>query len=272
MGDIDDKIKEIRSKEEELNTLRKALSEQGLVLMAPPAAPASIWDIWNKRGALGVGVGFAAALIALAVVFFSTGGASYFQRFSIAAGWVEFAGLLAASVALIIGCALVWPDRFEKSWAQLDRILSSGGFYFFAGLALLLYAIHTTNTQVHPSLTFLLAMLGMAIMLFGTGSQAVGTIATAGARQLDLPDARGQNVAGTGGDSPSKSTQAAEATVRAAEAAAALPTDGEKAGALADVLELAREAAKQAADAAASTSKEFAAPTQDWSPVKGRHQ
>jgi hypothetical protein len=48
-------------------------------------------------------------------------------------------------------------------------------------LSLLLYAIHTTSSQIQPSLTFLLAMLGVAIMLFGTGSQAIGAIATAGA-------------------------------------------------------------------------------------------
>jgi hypothetical protein len=273
MGDIEDKIKEIRSKEEELNTLRTALREQGLVMTASTAAPntASIWKIWNRRGVLAMGLGFFVALLVLGIVFFFTGGSSDFKRFSIAARWVEFAGLLAASVALIIGCALVWPDRFEKSWAQLDRILSSGGFYFFAGLALLLYAIHTTSTQVHPSLTFLLAMLGMAIMLFGTGSQAVGTIATAGARQLDPLDARDQNPAnGTSGDNPSKPAQAAaQATVKAVEAAAALQTDAEKAGALAGVLQLAKEASRQAADVAAIlASTGPATPTQDWSPVK----
>jgi len=67
---------------------------------------------------------------------------------------------------------------FGKVWGNVEKVFTSGVFYFFAGLALLLYAIHTTNSREHPALTFLIAMLGVAVMLFGTGSQAVGSIAT----------------------------------------------------------------------------------------------
>lgn len=87
----------------------------------------------------------------------------------------------AAAAAVIIVAFLHSITNFNTFWSQVERVLQSGVFYFFAGLALLVSAIYATNTHEHPSLTFLIAMLGVAIMLFGTGSQAAGSIASSGA-------------------------------------------------------------------------------------------
>ncbi|MDK4741299.1 hypothetical protein PH547_20635 [Rhizobium sp. CNPSo 3464] len=78
-------------------------------------------------------------------------------------------------------------QNFASAWANVRRVLESGVFYFFAGLALLLYAKQGTDAAEHPSITFILAMLGVAIMLFGTGSQAAGAIATGSGTLPSLP-------------------------------------------------------------------------------------
>jgi len=66
--------------------------------------------------------------------------------------------------------------KFQLVWGNAQSVLQSGAFYFFAGLGLLFFSIHASETQLHPSITFLLAMLGVAVLLFGTGSQSAGTI------------------------------------------------------------------------------------------------
>lgn len=73
-------------------------------------------------------------------------------------------------------------SRVDNTIKRLDLVLNSSSFYFFSGLVLLVYAlrISSNDLDVHPSLVFLLAMLGVAIMLFGTGSQATGALATSG--------------------------------------------------------------------------------------------
>lgn len=58
---------------------------------------------------------------------------------------------------------------------SLFEFLQSPPFYFFFGLVLLITAFITTYAQLNSSLTFLVAMLGVAILLYGTGSQAAGT-------------------------------------------------------------------------------------------------
>ncbi|NKK92920.1 hypothetical protein GFL95_17045 [Rhizobium leguminosarum bv. viciae] len=90
--------------------------------------------------------------------------------------------LIAACLALT-----AFSRDFLSAWTNLRGVLESGVFYFFAGLALLLYAKQGTDAAEHPSITFILAMLGIAIMLFGTGSQAAGAIATGGGTLAKLP-------------------------------------------------------------------------------------
>lgn len=53
--------------------------------------------------------------------------------------------------------------------------LQTPPFYFFFGLILLGVAFVATQTNLNSSLTFLVAILGVAIVLYGTGSQAAGT-------------------------------------------------------------------------------------------------
>ncbi|RJT27264.1 hypothetical protein D3227_36445 [Mesorhizobium waimense] len=60
-------------------------------------------------------------------------------------------------------------------WNVAFDILQSPPFYFFFGCLLLALAFLTSQEGLNTSLTFLVAMLGVAILLYGTGSQAVGT-------------------------------------------------------------------------------------------------
>ena len=41
--------------------------------------------------------------------------------------------------------------NFGAFWPQAEKALQSGVFYFFAGLAMLIYAIHATNAHEHPA-------------------------------------------------------------------------------------------------------------------------
>ncbi|MBU1306788.1 MAG: hypothetical protein KKF33_14880 [Alphaproteobacteria bacterium] len=58
-------------------------------------------------------------------------------------------------------------------------ILQSPPFYFFFGCLLLVLAFVATQFNLNTSLTFLVAILGVAIVLYGTGSQAAGTFGDA---------------------------------------------------------------------------------------------
>lgn len=61
----------------------------------------------------------------------------------------------------------------------LVAALQTPPFYFFFGLLLLGVAFVATQTNLNSSLTFLVAILGVAIVLYGTGSQAAGTFGSA---------------------------------------------------------------------------------------------
>jgi hypothetical protein len=58
---------------------------------------------------------------------------------------------------------------------SLNELLQSPPFYFFFGCFLIVMAFIATQINLNTSLTFLVAMLGVAILLYGTGSQAAGT-------------------------------------------------------------------------------------------------
>ena len=63
----------------------------------------------------------------------------------------------------------------EGRWKQTNEILQSPPFYFFFGCVTLILAFISSQAVLNSSLTFLVAMLGVAIILYGTGSQAAGT-------------------------------------------------------------------------------------------------
>jgi hypothetical protein len=183
---------------------------------------------------------------------------------------------------LFIGFIRSWTN-FDAFWLQAERVLQSGIFYFFAGLALLLYAIHTTNAQEHPSLTFLIAMLGVAIMLFGTGSQAASTIATAGARLPAVSEARGiantsdRSMAAANDNAATLLTDhaavVAETNAKAIEKAisevVAKPSDAEKATALANLVDLAKNSVSAAEKAKlAAVQYKASGHGNDWGPIK----
>jgi hypothetical protein len=68
-------------------------------------------------------------------------------------------------------------DGVRPRRVTLMEFLQSPPFYFFFGLILLIAAFLTTYAQLNSSLNFLIAMLGVAVLLYGTGSQAAATLA-----------------------------------------------------------------------------------------------
>jgi hypothetical protein len=181
----------------------------------------------------------------------------------------------AAAAAVIFVAFVQSVTSFNTFWGQIERVLQSGVFYFFAGLALLVSAIYATNTHEHPSLTFLIAMLGVAIMLFGTGSQAAGSIASSGAPLLSPSDAMvsSQNpgnptrVGGSNGGSQSQGglEQKLKAIQSAVQTGLAKSTDADKAAALAAVAGPTEEAIAALKDGSSPVPRGSAS---DWSPVK----
>lgn len=156
----------------------------------------------------------------------------------------------------------------------IGNFLQSGAFYFFAGLALFFYALHLPSNQVHPSLLFLLAILGVAILLFGTGSQASGALASAGA---PFPDKAPTDVGTTGVGEVSENHPAAMVAAKVmalkdAIAEANTKPDSDKSAALAAITASANEAvdAANAAKKAAAQLRMRASPVSggDWGPVK----
>lgn len=65
--------------------------------------------------------------------------------------------------------------KIEGRKSALD-ILQSPPFYFAVGLLLLAFSFVANSLELNSSLNFLVAMLGVAILLYSTGSQAAGTI------------------------------------------------------------------------------------------------
>ena len=195
-----------------------------------------------------------------------------FQRFPVVPT-IGVGVVLLAILAIVIS----YLFSFKNLWSNFELVLTSGPFYFLSGLLLLIYAFHTQRTHEHPALTFLIAMLGVAIMLFGTGSRAIGAIATAGAT---LPRVKQTAVAGDGKGSEivepeptAAAEQAFEDTRKlgeAVEAANAKPTEAEKANALPGLVELSKSAVSSA-DAArkSGAGAVVAAPGRgDWGPLK----
>ena len=108
-----------------------------------------------------------------------------------------------ATIVLVLLLVLSLATDLPSHWRNVSLVLESGSFYFFAGLALLFFAQRGSDAREHPSITFILAMLGVAIMLFGTGSQATGALATQGARLPPLGEPSGTTAtepSGQGGD------------------------------------------------------------------------
>jgi hypothetical protein len=122
--------------------------------------------------------------------------AEYPSRLGLATGTTGLIATLGFACIAIIG-AVTWLGDFPKFWSNVQMVFESGTFYFFAGLALIIFARSGSDASEHPTITFILAMLGLAIMLFGTGSQATGALATLGAA---LPDVGGEKKRAAAGD------------------------------------------------------------------------
>ncbi|MEH2609625.1 hypothetical protein [Bradyrhizobium sp. AZCC 1693] len=167
--------------------------------------------------------------------------------------------------------------------SAIGQFFQSGTFYFFAGLTLLLYAAHVqqeSSTSLHPSLLFLLAILGVAILLFGTGSQSKGAIATGGAALPSSSDNSNGEVANSGKSDillpPDHPAVVAEESIKTVQsgiiAANTKATDAEKVAGLGAAVDPANLAVKAAEAARLAASKRPSIPLStergDWGPVK----
>lgn len=64
----------------------------------------------------------------------------------------------------------------------MENFLSSGAFFIALGLVLLLAAYVGLSFGVHTSFSFVLVVLGVAILLFGTGTQGIGRLESEAAK------------------------------------------------------------------------------------------
>ncbi|MEA2862511.1 MAG: hypothetical protein QOC84_467 [Bradyrhizobium sp.] len=67
------------------------------------------------------------------------------------------------------------PARSGFDWSWIPQFFSSGVFFILLGIALLIIARNGLGI-VHTSFSFVLVVLGTAIMLFGTGTQGMGKL------------------------------------------------------------------------------------------------
>jgi hypothetical protein len=99
------------------------------------------------------------------------------------------------SLAVLASCGAVAiqfarggdPVELAKQIGELaSAFFQSSAFYYLSGLAFLVAAFICQKHGIFSTLTFLLALLGVAILLYGTGSQAMLSMGQgAGPQQLD---------------------------------------------------------------------------------------
>src|SRR6266849_2086798 len=79
----------------------------------------------------------------------------------------------------------------ERAFQEVKNFFSSGVFYIVVGSAFLYvsYSISLAN-RAHTAFVFLLAVLGVALVLFGTGTQAAGS-GTAGSIKVAIAGGAG---------------------------------------------------------------------------------
>jgi len=68
------------------------------------------------------------------------------------------------------------PSGFDGFSSRLNDFFSSGVFFILLGAGFLLLAYLALSVGVHTSFSFVLAVLGIAILLFGTGTQGMGRL------------------------------------------------------------------------------------------------
>jgi hypothetical protein len=92
---------------------------------------------------------------------------------------IEDARQAAVSAATRIADERRKPDGFgETAWRLMwlaPRFFSSGVFFMMSG-GLLLYIAGSNVVNRHAMLTFILAVLGVAVLLYGTGTQGLGRL------------------------------------------------------------------------------------------------
>jgi hypothetical protein len=224
----------------------------------------------DKRVITGLAIGAVATIALSNIIAAQFDWPFYLFGLAVAVGWLGITVTVLILFAAMASFAALRPQGFDNTWTRLNALLSSSAFYFFAGLGLLLYAIHTTQSQMHPSLTFLLAMLGMAIMLFGTGSQAVGSIATAGANLPVVTSFAGPPTLANGGSASTMDavSKAASATTDAIDAALLLQDPNGRANALPSIRDLAATTQGEISKVGQVGTSPSSVPVGDWKPVK----
>lgn len=79
---------------------------------------------------------------------------------------------LPAFVMLQLARNVAADETLDMVGRVVNSVFQSGAFYFFVGIAFLATAFLGQRAEINSSLTFIVALLGIAILLYGTGSQA----------------------------------------------------------------------------------------------------
>ena len=70
-------------------------------------------------------------------------------------------------------------SSLDSLFGRLNDFCSSGVFFILLGLGLLFFAWRGLTVGIHTSFSFVLVVLGIAVMLFGTGTQGMGRLSSA---------------------------------------------------------------------------------------------
>jgi hypothetical protein len=112
-------------------------------------------------------------------------------------GILDQAKRIAAEEAAKVVDAQPPKDWTEAAWRIIwlvPRIFGSGVFFISLG-AVILYIASSTMGPAHSAFTFILVVLGVAIMLYGTGTQGMGSLqSTSAAAKYNIAIAGGAGV------------------------------------------------------------------------------
>jgi hypothetical protein len=135
------------------------------------------------------------ALSLVAILFYwsagSTGSFWYLAPFAVLA---LLGGAIAFGAAIMFAAKIGQIGNVRRVYRAILPFFTSGNFYIVVG-SLFLWAAFSKADDAHSALIFILVILGVAIVLYGTGTQAAGT----GSAQAPTNDQIKANIAIAGG-------------------------------------------------------------------------
>jgi len=135
------------------------------------------------------------ALSAVAILFYgSAGNAGSLWYLAPIAVLALLGGAIAFGAAIMFAGHIGQIENIRRIYRAILPFFSSGNFYIVLG-SLFLWAAFSKADDAHSALIFILVILGVAIVLYGTGTQAAGT----GSAQAPTNDQIKANIAIAGG-------------------------------------------------------------------------